>query len=317
MEVPFALGKCATKRDFIGRAKETAELADYFTSLTSSVIIAPHHWGKRSLIKKAEELALEKDENLHFSYFSLFNIREEADIEEMNIFELPEKHKDEKFIICIGEFQNVAEFSPSFLKGLYEEFGRHKNVAYCLRGSNRQAMFALFNTPGKPFYRFGREIILDRLSSEEIVKLADNRFVDTGKRIDAHVAQLIATLTENHPGYSQELSHLAWARTAIDCTEEIVEESLEVLTEQYSPFFEAITAALTTQQLYYLKALCSGEKVFTSTEVMYRYKISSPTSVARSKAALLNNGILDNPSGKVAIENPIYAHWLKRKYFNR
>ncbi|MFR6382759.1 MULTISPECIES: hypothetical protein [unclassified Alistipes] len=78
-----------------------------------------------------------------------------------------------------------------------------------------------------------------------------------------------------------------------------------------------ITETLTTQQLCYLKVLIAGEKSITLTEVMHRYNISSPTSVARSKVALVKNDILDNRAGKMSFLDPIYAYWLKTQYFTR
>ena len=87
------------------------------------------------------------------------------------------------------------------------------------------------------------------------------------------------------------------------------------LVEQLSLLFVTITETLTTQQLNYLKALLAGEKAISSTEVMHRYQISSPTSVARSKAALVKNDVLDNQAGEYSFQDPIYAYWLKTEYF--
>lgn len=50
---------------------------------------------------------------------------------------------------------------------------------------------------------------------------------------------------------------------------------------------------------------------------MHRYRISSPTSVARSKTALIKNDILDNKAGEVSFQDPIYAYWLKNEYFGK
>jgi len=48
-----------------------------------------------------------------------------------------------------------------------------------------------------------------------------------------------------------------------------------------SLLFVTITETLTTQQLNYLKALIAEEKAISSTKVMYRYQISSTTSISR------------------------------------
>ena len=99
------------------------------------------------------------------------------------------------------------------------------------------------------------------------------------------------------------------------CTIEIVRAAHAALVEQLSLLFVTITETLTTQQLNYLKALIAGEKAISSTDVMHRYQISSPTSVARSKAALIKNDILDNKAGEISFQDPIYAYWLKTEYF--
>lgn len=142
-----------------------------------------------------------------------------------------------------------------------------------------------------------------------------SRFRDTGKHITEEAASLIAKHTDNHPYYAQQLAQLTWLRTGEDCSVEIVRKAHEALVEQLSLLFVTITETLTTQQLNYLHALLAGEKAISSTEVMHRYRISSPTSIARSKATLIKNDILDNQAGMISFQDPIYAYWLKTCYF--
>ena len=70
-----------------------------------------------------------------------------------------------------------------------------------------------------------------------------------------------------------------------------------------------------SQNLYSHIGLIAGEKAISSTDVMHRYKISSTTSIVRSKAALVKNDILDNKAGEISFQDPIYAYWLKTEYF--
>lgn len=142
-----------------------------------------------------------------------------------------------------------------------------------------------------------------------------SRFRDTGKHITEEAASLIAKHTDNHPYYAQQLAQLTWLRTGEDCSVEIVRKAHEALVEQLSLLFVTITDTLTTQQLNYLHALLAGEKAISSTEVMHRYRISSTTSIARSKAVLIKNDILDNQAGTISFQDPIYAYWLKTCYF--
>lgn len=227
------------------------------------------------------------------------------------------KEKGLKIVICVDEFQNIAKFDDPeyFQKKLRSHWQLHQHVAYCLYGSKRHMMLEVFTDSSKPFYKFGNLIFLDKIETEYLVAFFNSRFADTGKRITNEASRLIATLVDNHPYYAQQLAQLSWLRTKDECTEEIVREAHTALVGQLSLLFVTITETLTTQQLCYLKALIAGEKSITSTEVMYRYGISSPTSVARSKVALVKNDILDNKAGKMSFQDPIYAYWLKTQYF--
>lgn len=227
------------------------------------------------------------------------------------------KEKGLKIVICIDEFQNIAEFDDPeyFQKKLRSHWQLHQNVAYCLYGSKRHMMLEVFTNSAKPFYKFGNLIFLDKIETEYLVAFFNSRFADTGKSITNQASRLIAALVDNHPYYAQQLAQLSWLRTKDKCTEDIVREAHTALVEQLSLLFVTITETLTTQQLCYLKALIAGEKSITSTEVMHRYGISSPTSVARSKVALVKNDILDNQAGKMSFQDPIYAYWLKTQYF--
>lgn len=158
-------------------------------------------------------------------------------------------------------------------------------------------------------------MFLNKIETPCLVAFFNSRFTDTGKRITNEASRLIATLSDNHPYYAQQLAQLSWLRTQDECTEDIVREAHIALVEQLSLLFVTITETLTTQQLCYLKALIAGEKAITSTETMHRYGISSPTSVVRSKAALVKNDILDNQAGEISFQDPMYAYWLKTHYF--
>ena len=237
--------------------------------------------------------------------------------EVLDLAEKIAKEKGLKIVICIDEFQNISEFSDPdyFQKRLRSHWQQQQNVAYCLYGSKRHMMLEEFTDSSKPFYKFGNLMFLNKIETEFLVDFFKKRFVETGKDITAEACNLIVKLTDNHPYYAQQLAQLSWLRTDGVCTEKTVQESHTSLVEQLSLLFATITENLTTQQLNYLKALLAGEKSISSTETMHRYKISSPTSIARSKIALIKNDILDNKAGEISFQDPIYAYWLKTEFF--
>lgn len=237
--------------------------------------------------------------------------------EVLDLAEKIARDKGLKIVVCVDEFQNIAEFTDPdyFQKRLRSHWQQHQHVAYCLYGSKRHMMLEVFTNSSKPFYKFGNLIFLNKIETSHLVEFFQSRFADTNKRITEEASTLIAALTDNHPYYAQQLAQLSWLRTEDVCTAEIVREAHAGLVEQLSLLFVTITETLTTQQLNYLRALIAGEKSISSTEVMHRYRISSPTSIARSKAALVKNDILDNQAGCYSFQDPIYAYWLKTQYF--
>ena len=237
--------------------------------------------------------------------------------EVLDLAEKIAKKKGLKIVICVDEFQNIAEFTDPdyFQKKLRSHWQQHQNVAYCLYGSKRHMMMEVFTNSSKPFYKFGNLMFLNKIDTHYLVEFFNTRFSDTGKTINEDAANLIVKLVDNHPYYAQQLAQQSWLRTKDVCTVEIVREAHAALVEQLSLLFVTITETLTTQQLNYLKALIAGEKAISSTDVMHRYKISSTTSIARSKAALIKNDILDNKAGEISFQDPIYAYWFKTEYF--
>lgn len=237
--------------------------------------------------------------------------------EVLDLAEKIAKKKGLKIVICVDEFQNIAEFTDPdyFQKKLRSHWQLHQSVAYCLYGSKRHMMMEVFTDSSKPFYKFGNLMFLNKIDTPCLVEFFKSRFADTGKEINDEASHLIAKLVDSHPYYAQQLAQLSWLRTKDVCTVEIVSEAHTALVEQLSLLFVTITETLTKQQLNYLKALIAGEKAISSTEVMHRYQISSTTSISRSKAALIKNDILDNKAGEISFQDPIYAYWLKTEYF--
>lgn len=236
------------------------------------------------------------------------------------ILDLAEKiavEKNLKIVVCIDEFQNIAEFSDADIlqKKLRTHWQRHQHVSYCLYGSKRHMMLEVFTESSKPFYKFGNLMFLNKIPSDCLKKFFIERFAETGKKISDEAAGLIAGLVECHPYYAQQLAQLSWLRTKDCCDEEIVRESFTALEGQLSLLFVNITESLTNQQLNYLHALLAEEPAITSTKTMKRYGISSATAAMRSKESLIKNDILDNIGSSTHFQDPVYRYWLKHTYF--
>ena len=236
------------------------------------------------------------------------------------ILDLPERVAEAKGIrvmVCIDEFQNIAEFdNPLFFqRRLRAHWQRHQKASYCLYGSKRHMMLNIFTSSSMPFYKFGDLFFLNKIDSAHFLPFITERFASTGKTIAEDACRKIIALADNHPYYVQQISQLAWLRTSETCTEEIVAEAHASLVEQLSLLFSNLVETLSFQQICYLNAVIAGEKAISSSKTMHKYHISNATAASRSLKALIQKDILDNLSGSVSFQDPLFAYWLKHEYF--
>lgn len=225
--------------------------------------------------------------------------------------------KGVKIVVCIDEFQNIAEFEDPlfFQRRLRAHWQRHKKVSYCLYGSKRHMMMEVFTDSSMPFYKFGDIFFLNKIDAEHFIPFITERFSSTGKSITEDACRKIVKLADNHPYYVQQLSQLSWLRTSGQCDVETVVKAHLSLVEQLSLLFSNLMETLTFQQTCYLHALIAGEKSITSAETMYRYHISSATAASRSLKTLIKKDILDSTSGEISFQDPIFEYWLRHDYY--
>lgn len=236
------------------------------------------------------------------------------------ILDLAEKiaiSKGIKLVVCIDEFQNIAEFdNPDFFqKKLRSHWQQHQNVSYCLYGSKRHMMLNVFTNPSMPFYKFGHLLFLEKIDTYSFVEFIVERFESTGKHISKELAAMIVNYADNHPYYVQQLAQQVWLRTNKKCSEPIVDEAHQSLIEQLSLLFTSITETLTTNQINLLNAVLNGETALSSREVMIKYRLVSSANVTRSKKSLVEKDILDDRAGKLEFQDPMYSSWLANTYF--
>lgn len=222
-----------------------------------------------------------------------------------------------RMVICIDEFQNVADFNNpvAFQKKLRSHWQRHEHVCYCLFGSKRHMLLEVFANASMPFYKFGHLMFLQKISSQKWEEFIIQHFDDTGKNILQKEAALIASLADNHPYYVQQLAQQTWLRTNHTCNEAIVTEAHETLVSQLSLLFINVTETLTITQLGFLKAVLASEKQLSAQSTLKKYHLGTSGNVSRIKQALLSREIIDIESDTVVFQDPIYAYWLKNMYF--
>lgn len=237
------------------------------------------------------------------------------------ILNLPEKiaeKKNIKFIICLDEFQNLANFGDPLLfeKKLRANWQRHNKVTYCLYGSKRHMMTDIFNNPSKPFYRFGDIMLLPKIATEKWIEFIIQGFGKTGKTIDSITAEKIPLLMKNHSWYVQQLAHYTWNLTSQTASLTEIQNALNELINANSPLYQREIEIISHTQLNLLKAICKGETKFTSTFVMNQYALGTPRNVSKNKTILTNNDMVHEVDGMYEFLDPAFELWFKKQFFN-
>lgn len=239
------------------------------------------------------------------------------DIDE--ILQLPEKIAQKKgcsIVVCIDEFQQIAEFkdSKTFQKKLRSIWQLQESVSYCLFGSKKHLMNELFEKRSLPFYKFGDAIYLQKIGTADWINYISERFKATGKQISNELAAKICQMVDNHSSYVQQLSWLVWIHTDIIATEKDLETAYQDIIDQNTPLFERQTESLSTYQMNFLRAVLDGvSSEFTTQEILRKYQLGSSANVSIIKRALVKKELIEIERGQVVITDPIMKVWLKRE----
>ena len=250
--------------------------------------------------------------NLSFDWSELKQHREEI----LNLPEILAKKKKIKLIICLDEFQNIAEFKdfPHFEKSMRSVWQRQKNVTYCLYGSKRHMMNEIFSDSSKPFYRFGDILFLKKISETDWVSYITRSFKKTGKSMTKSTATTIANLMSNHPWYVQQLSHYVWLHTKVKTQDDELAMALEDLLNATVPFHQQLISALSRTQINLLVAIANKDKQLTARATMRKYGLGTPRNVNKNESVLMKKDIIHKPNDHYEFLDPVFELWFLQEW---
>lgn len=233
------------------------------------------------------------------------------------VLTLPQRiatEKGFKLVICIDEFQQVAEFDEhlSFQKKLRSVWQLQPDVSYCLYGSKKHILANLFSRQSMPFYKFGDVFFLQKIPTSNWVPFICKRFQATRKKISEKIAEKICDTVENHSSYVQQLAWITWSGTAKTVTPGIFESAVVALLNQNAMLYLRYVEELSAYQLNFLQAIADGvHSEFTKTAILQQYQLGTAANVKRLKEALENKELIDINDKIVAFNDPVFRLWFK------
>lgn len=236
----------------------------------------------------------------------------------LNLAETLAVLKNKKILVCIDEFQNLAQFREfeKFEKKMRSVWQKQKNVVYCLYGSKRHMMQEIFSNASKPFYKFGDIFWLQKIKTEKWISFIKEGFRKTGRTIDDSFAEQIAVLMKNHSWYVQQFSFYIWAETTEYVTKEIFDKALQRLIEGNEPLFKNIAESLSIGQINLIKAILQGEVQISAKKVLDEYNLGTSANANKNKQTLINKDILNQTDNGFELLDPVFELWFRKMYFN-
>ena len=296
---------------------------EFYTTYASAVFEATSsHWEERLKTMKeffkqiAPKISLGIDPGNDLSISFDWNELQQNATEILDLPEKIAKAKGFRVVVCIDEFQNIATFDDSlaFQKLLRSVWQKHETACYCLYGSKFHMMQELFERQSMPFYRFGDLIHLTKIAEKDWSPFIKTRFENTGKSIDEKYISQIIRDTDRHSYYVQQLSHLIWGKTHDAVNQTIYDEALDDMIAQNAILYQRDTENMSATQLYFLKAIASGErKNLTSVEILQKYRLGTSANVVKIKKHLQNAEIIDIRNREVSFIDPVYELWFRKE----
>lgn len=253
--------------------------------------------------------------------FSLSFEWEPKNDSETDILQLPEKiakKKNISIVICLDEFQQIADFTDSttFQKKLRSVWQHQQNVTYCMFGSKKHLMEYIFNDKSMPFYKFGDMMFLKKIPTEEWVTFICRKFQETGKNISISQATEICNATENLSSYVQHLAWVVWYKSDKNVTDKDVKSAIDDLLEQNKVFFQREVEQISEMQLNFLRAIANGvTSGFSRKEIINKYRLESSANIQAIKKALLKKDLIETDGQMINFNDSLFKLWLKRQRF--
>jgi hypothetical protein len=270
------------------------------------------------------ELRVEPGSRLAISFPA---IRTQSDVSRLAeaVFALPARIAELRrrpLAVALDEFQAINAFdegSHEVEHSLRAAIQHQRQVGYVFSGSEPTLMERMLSR-SRPFYKAGPVLRLERIPADQFAAFVDQKFQKTGFKPDAGLGSAIVELAGNLPYDVQRLAHETWddarAEGARRVGLEHLHTTLRRLLNEHHAIFEAMWQRLTVPQRGALRAVVLEEgRELLSADVRARHRLSGPSSVQASLAALVRDDVLAREGGRYIVVDSLLREWVARRTY--
>lgn len=301
---------CRSEYDFYNRFAETILKQ---TSNKTEIFLEKV---KNFLTRLTPKIAFSVDPNNDFSVSLGITPKEYKPEDILQLPELIAQQMGKHLVICIDEFQQVAEWPDSLqiqkrMRGVWQH---QEHVSYCLFGSKQHMMNKLFQNKKMPFYQFGEPNYLQPISTEDWIPFIQKKFTDKGLVISEQFVREICKVVSNQSSYVQQLAWNVMINTEGEVNSDSINEGIKDLLTQCTPLFMEQISSLTSYQMNFLRAILSGQhNQFTSQAVLSTYQLGTKSNISRIQEVLLEKDFIVDTEEGIFLSDPVMELWLKTR----
>jgi hypothetical protein len=237
------------------------------------------------------------------------------------VFALPARLAETRrrtVVVALDEFQAIAGFNGGSVEHAMRAAVQHqRDVGYVFAGSEPSLMERMLEHK-RPFYKAGPVIRLEKIPADEFAAFIDARFRRSGIAPEADLGAAIVELAGNLPYDVQRLAHETWddvrAAGKRRATLDDLHRALNRLLAEQHVIFEALWQRLTLAQRAALRAVVLEDgRELLSADVRVRRRLSGPSTVQTSLAALQRNDVVSREQDRYVVVDSLLREWVARQ----
>jgi len=239
------------------------------------------------------------------------------------IFALPARIAElrrKRLVVALDEFQAINGFDGHDVEHALRAAIQHqRQVGYVFSGSEPSLMERML-ARSRPFYKAGPVMRLQKIPADRFASFVNERFTGTGFKPDAGLGAAIVELAGNLPYDVQRLAHEVWddgraaGRRMVGV--EDLHATLRRLLNEHDAIFEAAWQRLTLPQRAALRAVVLEDgRELLSGDVRARHRLSGPSSVQTSLAALVRDDFVAREHARYVVVDSLLREWVARRTY--
>lgn len=222
-------------------------------------------------------------------------------------------------VLAIDEFQQISMYPEKNVEAILRtRIQRCNNCRFIFSGSQQHLMAEMFFYPSRPFYNSTSVLYLEAIPKEVYIDFAKRQFARFGKRIDGVEVEKVYDSFGGTTFYLQSMMNMSFFLTGAggNCTEDILEKSLDEILEASAGLYREILSSLKIQQKEVLLAIAREEPAagITSGEFLARNGLRTASMVQAAVKKLLERNLVVKIEGRYSLSDKFFSIWLKRVY---